>query len=73
MEQIRKETVEQAIEQVKKKIKDAQDAAAEAARLEAGQSMPHFTCADCRIIVILCFDIIFYRYCYHYYCYHHYQ
>lgn len=36
VEQIKQETTETAIEQVKKKLKDAQEAAAEAARLEAG-------------------------------------
>jgi len=37
METIKQETTETAIETVKKKLKDAQEAAAEAARIEAGK------------------------------------
>lgn len=40
VETIRLETTESAIEQVKKKIKEAQEAAAEAARVEAGKYKP---------------------------------
>jgi len=42
IETVRQESTEAAIEQVKKKIKDAQEAAAEAARVEAGMQLMSF-------------------------------